>query len=109
MNYFPEPYTRSKNKIKVELDLSIYATKYDLNIKQVLIHQNLLKANLQSLKPNIDKLDIDKLKTTYVDLSKLTNVVKTEVFKKAVYDKVVKKVNATDISGLVKKQIKIIR
>ena len=48
MNYFPEPYTRCKNKIKVELDLSIYATKYDLNIKQVLIHQNLLKANLQA-------------------------------------------------------------
>ena len=27
MSYFPEPYTRNKNKIKVELDLSNYATK----------------------------------------------------------------------------------
>ena len=27
MSYFPEPYNRSKNKIAVELDLSIYATK----------------------------------------------------------------------------------
>ena len=29
MSYFPKPYTRSKNKIKVELDLSNYATKCD--------------------------------------------------------------------------------
>ena len=27
MNYFSEPNTRSKNKTKVELDLSNYATK----------------------------------------------------------------------------------
>ena len=30
MSSFPEPYTHSKNKIKVELDLSNYATKFDL-------------------------------------------------------------------------------
>ena len=27
MTYFPDPYTHSKNKIQVELDLSNYATK----------------------------------------------------------------------------------
>ena len=27
MFYFPEPYTRSKNKIKAELDLSNHVTK----------------------------------------------------------------------------------
>ena len=27
MNYFPEPYTSSKRKIKAELDLTNYATK----------------------------------------------------------------------------------
>ena len=27
MSYFPEPYTRSKNKLKVKLALSNYATK----------------------------------------------------------------------------------
>ena len=27
VSYFPEPYSRSKNKIKVELDLSNYAIK----------------------------------------------------------------------------------
>ena len=30
MSYFPEPYTCSKNKIKVRRDLSNYATKSDL-------------------------------------------------------------------------------
>ena len=30
MSYFPEPYTRSKNKVKVKLDLSNYATTSDL-------------------------------------------------------------------------------
>ena len=30
MSYFPKPYTHSKNKIKLELDLPNYATKYDL-------------------------------------------------------------------------------
>ena len=30
MSFFPEPYTRSKNKIKTELDFSDYATKSDL-------------------------------------------------------------------------------
>ena len=30
MSFFPEPYTRSKNKIKIELDFSDYATKSDL-------------------------------------------------------------------------------
>ena len=43
MSYFQEPYTRSKNKRKVELDLSIYSTKFVLKLQQVLIHQNLLK------------------------------------------------------------------
>ena len=27
MSYFPEPYTRSKSKVKVELDLLTHATK----------------------------------------------------------------------------------
>ena len=36
MNYFSEPYTRNKNKIKVELDLSNYATKFDVkNVTEV--------------------------------------------------------------------------
>ena len=37
------------------------------------------KTNLASLKTKIDKLDIDKLVTVPVELSKLSNVVKNEV------------------------------
>ena len=54
----------------------------------------------------MDKLDIGKLETTPTDLSKLSNVVKTEVIKKTQYDELVKKVNSiqtVDINSLVKK------
>ena len=44
-----------------------------------------------------------------VDLNKLSYVVKNDVVKKDVYDELVKKVNAIDTSGLVKKQIMEIR
>ena len=40
--YFPEP-KYLEERVKVELDLSNYATKADLKMQQVLIHQNLLK------------------------------------------------------------------
>ena len=41
---------------------------------------------------------MNKLKTVPVDLSKLSNVVKNEVVKKTVYDKLVTKVNKIDTS-----------
>ena len=56
------------------------------------------KKNLASLKTEVDKLDIDKLAPVLIDLSKLSDVVKNKVVKKAVYDKLVAKVNNTDIS-----------
>ena len=40
--YFPKPNSLGANA-KVQLDLSNYATKTDLKMQQVLIHQNLLK------------------------------------------------------------------
>ena len=43
MSYFPEPHSRSKNKIEVELGLANYATKCDLKMLQVLTHLNLLE------------------------------------------------------------------
>ena len=107
MSYFPEPYTRNKNKIEVELDLSNYATKSDLkNAAGVVTLKFANKANLASLKSKIHKLDLDELETTPVDSSKLSDVVKNEVVKKAVDDELVKKLNAiqnNDTSGLVKK------
>ena len=40
------------------------------------------KSDLVSLKAEVDKLDIDKLVPIPVDLSKLSDVVKNDVFKK---------------------------
>ena len=40
------------------------------------------KTNLSVLKSEVDKIDIDKLKTVPDDLAKLSNVVKNEVVKK---------------------------
>ena len=46
-----------------------------------------------TLKTEVDKLDIDKLVPVHTDLSKLSNVVKNDVVKRDVYDKLVTKVN----------------
>ena len=52
------------------------------------------KMDFLSLKTKLDKLDVDKIKTVPADLSKLSNVVDNDAIKKAVYDKLVIKVNA---------------
>ena len=41
-----------------------------------------LKSNLASLKTEVDKIDVDKLKTVPVHLSKLSNGVNNDVVKK---------------------------
>ena len=40
------------------------------------------KTNLAALKTEVDKIDVDKLKTVPEDIAKLSNVVKNEVVKK---------------------------
>ena len=62
---------------------------------------------MANLKTEVNKLDIDTLATVPVDLSKLSHVVKNDVIKKPVYDKLVAKVNNIDTSGLLKGQITI--
>ena len=80
--YFP-PYRSSSNNVRVELDLSNYATKDDVkNIMHVDVSSYAIKTNLAALKTEVDKIDTDKLKTVPDDLAKLTNVVKNEVVKK---------------------------
>ena len=102
--YFPKPYEPFGGDINITVDLSNYATKDDIkNITHVDTSSFALKTNLANLKTEIDKLDIDKLGTVPVDLSKLSNVVKNDVVKKTVYDEFVAKVNNIDTSGLVKK------
>ena len=102
--YFLKPYEPFGGDINVTVDLSNYATKNDIkNITHAETSSFALKTNLANLKSEVDKLDVDKLATVPVDLSKLSNVVKNNVVKKTVYDKLVPKVNNIDTSGLVKK------
>ena len=58
----------------------------------------MLKTNLASLKTEVDQLDIDKLVPVPSGLSKLCDVVKNDVVKKTVYDKLAAKVNNIDTS-----------
>ena len=73
--YFP-PYNSSEN-IKVELDLSNYATIKD--ITHIDASGFASKTNLVVLKTELDKLDTGKLKTVPADLAKLTNAVENDV------------------------------
>ena len=105
IQYFPEPYEPFGGDINVKVDLSNYATKSDLKNATSIDTSKLaaksdlvsLKAevdkldidklknvptNLSNLKSKVDKLDIDKLAPVPVDLSKLSNVVKNDVVKK---------------------------
>ena len=97
--YFPEPSSHEEN-IKVEIDLSNYATKKDINdITHVDTSNFALKTNLANFKNEVDKLDIDKLMPISNDLSKLSNVVKNDVVKKTKYNKLVTKVKNIDTSN----------
>ena len=63
-------------------------------------------SNLSNLKSKKDKLDVDKLVPIPIDLSKLSDVVKSDVVKKTEYNELDKKINnidTIDISNLVKK------
>ena len=97
--YFPKPYEPFGGDINVKVDLSNYVTKADLknatgtdasklaaksDLASLKAEVNKLKSvptNLSNLKSKVDKLDIGKLETASVDLSKLNNVVKNGVVK----------------------------
>ena len=97
--YFPKLPKNSRENIKIKVDLSNYATKADIkDITHVDTSSFALKTYLASIKTEVDKLDVGKLVTVPVDLSKLSNVVKNEVVKKTEYDKLVAKVNNIDTS-----------
>ena len=102
--YFPKPFKSFGWNINVKVNLSNYATKTDLkNATHVDTLRFALKTNLASLKTEVDKLDIDKLVPFPVDLSKLSDVVKNAVVKKAVYEKLAAKVNNIDTSNFLLK------
>ena len=102
MSYYP-PYKSSSNSIKVELDLTNYTTKTDLkNITHTDVSSFASKTNLGVLKTEVDKIDVDKLKTVPDDLAKLSNI-KNEVVKKTDFsaDNYVKKTKFSgDINSL---------
>ena len=61
--YFPKPYNCFVGNVKVELNLSNYATKIDLKGATGTDTSNLAaKSDLASLKAEIDKIDKDKLR-----------------------------------------------
>ena len=92
--YFPKPFRHFGGNINVKIHLSNYPTKTDLkNLTHVDTLSSVLKKYLGSLKTEVDKLDINKLVPVPANLSKLSDVVKNDVVKKAVYDKLVAKVD----------------
>ena len=102
--FFPRAFRSFGGNINVKVDLSSYATKTDLqNVTHVHTSSFALTANLASLKTKVDKLNIDKLAPVPVDFSKQSDVVKNDVVKKTMYDKLVSKVNNIDTSDFVLK------
>ena len=90
--YFPKSFRSFGVNMNVKVDLSnSYTSSF------------VLKTNLASLKTEVDKLDIDKLAPVPVDLSKFSDVVKNDVVKKAVYEKLAAKVNNIGASEFVLK------
>ena len=82
-----------------------YATKDDVkNITHVGVSSYATKTNLAALKSEVDKIDVDKLKTTPTDLSNLSNVVKNDVVKKNDYNTKVTSIE-NQIAGVTKNTI----
>ena len=100
------PYKSSSNNIKVELDLTNYASKTELNnITHVDTSSFASTTNLAALKSEVDKIDIDKLKTAPTDLAKLTNAAENDLVKKTVYNTKVTTSIEGQIAGLTKNTI----
>ena len=82
MSYYPT-YKSSSNNIKVELNLNNYATKDDVKgTTHIDVSSFASKANLATLKTEVDKIDTDKLKTAPTDLAKLTNAIENDLVTK---------------------------
>ena len=100
----PKPFGSFGGNIDDKVDLSNYATKTDLkNVTHVDTSSFALKTNLANLESEFDKLDIDKLPPVPNEFSKLNDVGKNDVVKKAAIDKLVAKVNNIDTSVFVLK------
>ena len=104
MSYYP-PHKSCSNNVKVELDLTNYATKTDLkNITHVDVSSFASKTNLAALKTEVDKIDTDKVKTAPTDFAKLTNAIENDVVKQTEYNTKVTSIEA-QIAGLTKNTV----
>ena len=66
--YCPKPCRAFGGNVKVELDLSSYATTGELkNATGVDTSKLAAKSDLASFTAKVDKIDVDKLKTASVD------------------------------------------
>ena len=126
--YFPKPQEPFGGDINVEVDLSNQPTKSDLknatgtDTSKLAANSDLVSlkdevdkldidklknvlTNLSSLKSKVDELDFGKLETTPVDLSKVSNVVKNDVVKKTEYNAKIKNIEnkIPDITNLATK------
>ena len=72
--YFPKPYEPFGGDIKIKVDWFNYATKTDFKKATGVDTTNpAAKSDLPTLKAEIDKIDLDKLKTTVsVDKTQLS-------------------------------------
>ena len=79
-----------------------YTTKDDVkNITHGDVSSYATKTNLAALKTEVDKIGVDKLKTTPTDLAKLTNAVENDLVKKTDYNTKVTSIES-QIAGITK-------
>ena len=122
MGYYQEPNNHTRYKVKVVLDLSNYAIEKELDhATAVDIYDLAASKHFFALKPEVDKLDINKLvnvptslsnsktkaddldvgklKTAPVDLKKLSDAVDNEVVKNTKENNLEKKL--PDVTALI--------
>ena len=114
--HFPKPNSLGAD-VKVELDLSNHATRTDLknaiwvgtlaNLKPDVDKLDIDKlknvpSNLRSLKSKANKLDVDKLVPVPADLTKLGVAAKNDIVKKDLYNAKIKNIEdkISDITNL---------
>ena len=76
MSYYPKPKSHIREKVKVVLDLSNYATKKELEHTTGIDTSDLAaKKDFIALKAEVDKLDIHKLTNVATTLNTLITIV----------------------------------
>ena len=112
--YFPKPYeTKTDIKNILHIGTSSFTLKSNLASLKTEVDKlgiNKLKSlpnNLSNLKGKVDKLDINKLAPVPIDLSKLSNLVKNELVEKTEYNAKIKNIKdkIPDITNLTTKTI----